>query len=127
MDALRIIWNREEFDEALAALEASSAAHGRKKALDVLTKARRRLEARPDPEARGMVLLAEKAAEVLADELRTRDTDVSKRTLERLELAWLEASRRPGQHGAYIPGVKTPNASTRDQRVHNPAAGKRSR
>lgn len=126
MDALRITWNRAELDEAQAALDASTAAHGRKKALDMLTRARRRLEGKPD-DARVMVLLAEKASEVLAEELRTRDTDISRSALERLDVAALEASRRPGRHGANLPGVKTPNVSTRDQRVHNPGGGHRSR
>jgi hypothetical protein len=127
MDALRIVWNRAELDEAIAALEASSAAHGRKKAVDALARARRRVETKPDPDARVMVLLAEKASEVLADELRARDTDVAKQALERLEVAALEASRRPGRQAANIPGVKTPNVSTRDQRVHNPGGGHRAR
>lgn len=127
MDALRILWDRAELDEAYEVLEASSAAHGRKKALDALARARRRLESKPDPSARVMVLLAEKASEVLADELRARDTDAARRALERLEVAALEASRRPGRQGANIPGVKTPNVSTRDQRVHNPGGGHRAR
>ena len=117
MDALRIRWNRAELDEAQSALEASTAAHGRKKALDALVKARRRLEGKDD-DARVMVLLAEKAAEVLAEELRARDTDASKAALERLDVAALEASRLPGRQGATRPGIKQPNVNTPDQRVH---------
>ena len=98
-------------------LEASTAAHGRKKALDALARARRRLEGK-DEDARVMVLLAEKAAEALADELRARDTDVSKAALERLDVAALEASRLPGRQGVNVPGVKMPNVNTREQRVH---------
>jgi hypothetical protein len=119
VDALHISWDRAELDEALAALEASTAAHGRKKAVETLTKARRRLEGRA-VDARVLVLLAQKSAETLADELRARDTEIATRALERLELASLQASRRPGRQSSDIPGVKTPNVTTRDQRVHNP-------
>jgi hypothetical protein len=117
MDALRIRWNRAELDEAHSVLEGSTAAQGRKKALDALVKARRRLEGKDD-DARVMVLLAEKAAEVLGEELRARDTEASKAALERLDVAALEASRLPGRQGATMPGVKQPNVNTPGQRVH---------
>lgn len=111
--------DRAELEEAYAALDESTAAHGRKKALDSLARARRRLEGRPD-DARVTVLLPVKSSEVLADELRGRDTEVSRRALERVEIAELEASRRPGRHGANLPGVQPPSIRARDQRVRNP-------
>jgi hypothetical protein len=60
--AATVAWTLAEIDEVLGAVNASSTVGGRKEALETLTEARAKIEAKDNPKARVTIRLGERPA-----------------------------------------------------------------
>jgi hypothetical protein len=72
MAAATVNWTRAEIDEVLDAVTASSIVRGRKKALEVLNRARAKIAAKANPKARATIRFGERPAALIADVLQGR-------------------------------------------------------
>jgi hypothetical protein len=68
--AATVAWTLAEIDEALCAVTASSTVGGRKKALETLTEARAKIEAKDNRKARVTIRLGERPAALVAEVLQ---------------------------------------------------------
>jgi hypothetical protein len=72
--AATVAWTLAEIDEVLGAVTASSTVGGRKKALETLSEARAKIEAKDNPKARVTIRLGERPAALVAEVLQGRSS-----------------------------------------------------
>lgn len=117
--AATVNWTRAEIDEVLDAVSASSTVRGRKKALETLSQARAKIEAKENPKARVMIRFGERPAALVAEVLHGRSSSDAQSALRRLEGAAIQAvrgARRAKRDEVTLSNVK---AETRDHRARH--------
>ena len=81
--AATVAWTLAEIDEVLGAVTASSIVGGRKKALETLTEARAKIEAKGNPKARVTIRFGERPAALVAEVLQGRSSPAARSALRR--------------------------------------------
>jgi hypothetical protein len=76
--AATVAWTLAEIDEVLGAVTASSTVGERKKALETLTEARAKIEAKDNPKARVTIRLGERPAALVAEVLQGRSSPAAR-------------------------------------------------
>lgn len=92
---------------------------GRKKALEELTKARSKAEAKDNPKARIAIRLGERPAALIAEVLQGRPSPAARSALRRLEEAAIHAARGARRAKKDEVNLSNVKADTRDHSVRH--------
>lgn len=117
--AATVAWTLAEIDEVLGAVTASSTVGGRKKALETLTEARAKIDAKDNPKARVTIRFGERPAALVAEVLQGRSSPPARSALRRLEQAAVQAARGARHATRNEVSLSNMKADTRDQRVRH--------